>query len=85
MKTLAWLLPWLLVAIAALIWAVFVVGIPAPGEQQTWLGNFWDVYKGVLASMAIAALLFWFGNSIGQGMEEELKKRQPPGAKRPGS
>jgi hypothetical protein len=80
-KTLAWLLPWLLVAVAALVWAIFVVGVPTPVEQQTWLGNFWDVYKGALASMVLGALLFWFGNSIGQGMEEGLKSRQQPGQK----
>ncbi len=75
MKMLAYLLPWLLVPIAAVIYAL--VG---PRGNLDSAGAYWDEIKHVLAPMLIAAVVYKIGAAISQGMIEGLKEReQRPG------
>jgi hypothetical protein len=75
MKTLAYLLPWLLVPIAGVIYA-FVVSSDAMKSAATA----WNEIRNILAPMMIAAVVYRIGSAISQGMVEGLKEReQRPG------
>ena len=69
MKTLAFALPWLLVAVAAVVFA-----FAAPVE-----GTWWEKIRHYLVPMLVAAVLMRFGVGISEGIEEGLKQRQRPG------
>lgn len=70
MKMLAVAMPWLLVAIAAIIYS-FVVPIEA-------VDSLWDKIKHYLIPMLIAGVLMRLGVGISDGIEEGLKQRQQP-------
>jgi hypothetical protein len=74
-KILAYLLPWLLVPIAGVIYALV-----APRGNIDSISTAWDEIKHVLAPMMIAAVIYRIGSAISQGMIEGLKEReQRPG------
>jgi hypothetical protein len=74
-KTLAWALPWLLVAVAA---AIFAFTYPAYDPNPKDAAPLWryELVKALLA-MLIGGLLVRFGTAIGEGMQEGLRQQTP--------
>jgi hypothetical protein len=74
-KTLAYLLPWILVPIAGVIYALLVSWDSIKSASTAW-----NEIKIVVAPMMIAAVVYRIGSAISQGMIEGLKEReQRPG------
>ncbi len=72
---LAYLLPWLLVPIAGVIYALVT-----SWDAIKSAGTAWNEFRNVLAPMMIAAVVYRIGSAISQGMIEGLKEReQRPG------
>jgi hypothetical protein len=73
-KALTWALPWIIVAVAALIFAYVYPPHDPNAEKPDPL--YWYELKKAAIAMLLGGLIVRFGGGVAEGIEEGLKARQ---------